>query len=51
MLQSFDLVGEMADNEINKLADKNGWHEGSAEKNALHALVGGIMSELTNSGF
>ena len=51
LLQSFDLVGELADNEIHKLADKNGWQEGSAEKNALHALVGGIMSELTNSGF
>jgi hypothetical protein len=33
------------------LAIKKGWQEGSAEKNALHALVGGIMSELTNSGF
>ena len=51
MLQSFDLFGELAYNEIHKLADKNGWQEGSAEKNALHALVGGIMSELTNSGF
>ncbi len=51
MLQSFDLVGEMADNEIHKLADKNGWQEGSAEKNALYALVGGIMSELTGNGF
>ena len=30
------------------MAIKNGWQEGSAEKNAL---VGGIMSELTNSGF
>ncbi len=51
MLQSFDLFGELAYNEINKLADKNGWYEGCAAKNALHALVGGIMSELTNSGF
>ena len=33
------------------MAIKKGWQEGSAEKNALHALVGGIMSELTNSGF
>ena len=30
---------------------KHGWQEGSSEKNALHALVGGIMSELTNNGF
>ena len=51
MLQSFDLFGELAYNEINKLADKNGWHEGCAAKNALHALVGGIMSELTGNGF
>ena len=33
------------------MAIKNGWQEGSAEKNALHTLVGGIMGELTNSGF
>ena len=46
-----NLFGELAYNEIHKLADKNGWKEGSPEKNALHALVGGIMSELTNSGF
>ena len=46
-----NLFGELADNEIHKLADKNGWQEGSAEKNALHALVGGIMSKLTKSGF
>ena len=42
-----NLFGELAYNEIHKLADKNG----SAEKNALHALVGGIMSELTGNGF
>ena len=46
-----NLFGELAYNEIHKLADKNGWKEGSAEKNALHALVGGIMSELTGNGF
>ena len=33
------------------MAIKNGWQEGRAEKNALHTLVGGIMGELTNSGF
>ena len=32
-------------------ADKNAWEDGNPEKDALHALVGGIMSELTNSGF
>ena len=46
-----NLFGELAYNEIHKLAERNNWQEGSAEKNALHALVGGIMSELTNSGF
>ena len=46
-----NLFGELAYNEIHKLADKNGWKEGSPEKNALHALVGGIMSELTGNGF
>lgn len=50
-MQSFDLVGELAYNEIHKLAERNNWQEGCAEKNALHALVGGIMSELTGNGF
>ena len=45
------LFGEMAYKAVGDLAIKKGWQEGSAEKNALHALVGGIMSELTNSGF
>ena len=45
------LFGEIAYKVVGDLAIKNGWQEGSAEKNALHALVGGIMSELTNSGF
>ena len=45
------LFGEIAYKVIGDLAIKKGWQEGSAEKNALHALVGGIMSELTNSGF
>ena len=37
--------------EIHKISEKNGWQEGSIEKNALHALVGGIMSELSNEKF
>jgi len=45
------LFGEIAYKAVGDLAIKHGWQEGSAEKNALHALVGGIMSELTNSGF
>ena len=46
-----NLFGELAYNEIHKLADKHGWQDGDPEKNALHALVGGIMSELTGNGF
>ena len=45
------LFGEMAYGEIHKISEKNGWQEGSIEKNALHALVGGIMSELSNEKF
>ena len=45
------LFGEIAYKVVGDLAIKNDWKEGSAEKNALHALVGGIMSELTDSGF
>ena len=45
------MFGELAYNEIHKLAERNNWQEGCAEKNALHALVGGIMSELTGNGF
>ena len=46
-----NLFGELAYNEIHKLAAKNGWKDGNPEKDALHALVGGIMSELTGNGF
>ena len=46
-----DLFGELAYNFVGDLAIKNGWAEGSPEKVALHAFVGGIMSELTGSGF
>ena len=33
------------------MAEKNGWKDGSDEKNALHAFVGGIMAELGGSDF
>ena len=46
-----NLFGELAYNEIHKLAKKNGWEDGDPEKDALHALVGSIMSELTGNGF
>jgi hypothetical protein len=45
------LFGELAFEEVHKLSKKNGWDEGSPQKIALHALVGGIMSELAGSGF
>ena len=44
-----DLKGGMISSTAG--ADKNGWQDGDPEKNALHALVGGIMSELTGNGF
>ena len=45
------LFGQMAFEEIHKISEKNGWNDGDPQKVALHALVGGIMSELTGSGF
>ncbi|MDO4921027.1 MAG: hypothetical protein Q4E64_04265 [Phascolarctobacterium sp.] len=45
------LFGELAYKAVGDLAIKNGWAEGSSEKNALHALIGGIMGELGGSGF
>lgn len=33
------------------LLNKNGWKDGDTENDALHALVGGIMSELTSGEF
>jgi filamentous hemagglutinin family protein len=45
------LFGEIAFKEIHKISEKNGWKDGSPEKVALHAVVGGIMSQLTGSGF
>ena len=49
-----NLFGELAYNEIHKLAKKNGWEDGDPEKDALHALhalSGGIMSELIGNDF
>jgi filamentous hemagglutinin len=45
------LFGELAYEEVGKLAIKNHWAEGSPEKVALHALVGGIMAELGGGSF
>lgn len=33
------------------LLNKKGWKDGDTEKDALHALVGGIMSKLTSGEF
>ena len=40
------VFGEEAFKEIHKISAKKGWKEGSPEKIALHALVGGIMADL-----
>lgn len=45
------LFGELAYKAVGDLAEKNGWKDDSAEKNALHAFVGGIMAELGGSDF
>lgn len=45
------LFGELAYKAVGDLAEKNGWKDGSPEKNALHAFVGGIMAELGGSDF
>lgn len=42
------LFGEIAFNQVHKLAQKNGWQDGSKEKIALHAFVGGVMAALGN---
>lgn len=45
------LFGELAYNEIHRISERAGWADGSPEKVTLHTFVGGIMSELTGSGF
>jgi len=45
------LFGELAYNEFHRISERAGGDDGSPEKVALHAFVGGIMSELTGSGF
>ena len=46
-----DEFGKLAYEAVGDLAQAKGWKEGSKEKNALHALVGGIMSKLGGNGF
>ena len=45
------LFGEIAYKAVGDLAITNGWKEGSAEKNALHVLVGGIAGAFVGAGF
>ena len=46
-----DEFGKLAYKAVGDLAQSKGWGEGSKEKNALHAVVGGIMSKLGGSDF
>ena len=46
-----DEFGKLAYEAVGDLAQDKGWKEGSKEKNALHAVVGGIMSKLGGNGF
>lgn len=45
------MFGEIAYKQIHIISEKNNWKDGDPEKNALHALIGGIMSELGGSNF
>lgn len=40
------VFGEVAYEEVHKIAKANGWDEGSLQKIALHAFVGAIMADL-----
>ena len=44
-----NLFGELAYNEIHKLAKKNGWEDGDPEKDALHALIRGYSGSFSGS--
>jgi Possible hemagglutinin (DUF637). len=46
-----NLFGQIAYEEVHKISKAKGWKEGSPQKIALHAFVGGIMTEITGSGF
>ncbi|WP_110953624.1 two-partner secretion domain-containing protein [Anaerosinus massiliensis] len=46
-----DLFGKLAFEEVHKISEAHGWDEGSPQKIALHAFVGGIMTEITGNGF
>lgn len=46
-----DEFGKLAYKAVGDFAQAKGWEEGSKEKNALHAVVGGVMSNLGGSDF
>lgn len=46
-----NLFGQIAFEEVHKISKAQGWDEESPQKKALHAFVGGIMSQITGSGF
>ncbi|EGO65234.1 hemagglutinin repeat-containing protein, partial [Acetonema longum] len=45
------MFGEEAFNQVHIISKNNGWKEGSLEKIALHAAVGGIMSQMGGGSF
>ena len=52
--EAYKAVGDLAENQLQKATteeEKAKWKEGGEYKVLLHALVGGIMSELGGNGF
>ncbi|MBE7375073.1 DUF637 domain-containing protein, partial [Pseudomonas lopnurensis] len=49
--QMYHLMQAVAFNATGDLAQANTWQEGSPEKIALHAVVGGLLSEATGGDF
>jgi len=45
------LFGELAFEQVHKISKDNKWAEGSPQKIALHAFVGGIMAQLGGGNF
>ena len=45
------LLSKDLNEAIHKVADQNHWADGSKEKVALHALVSGMLSEMSGAGF
>ena len=45
------LLSKDLNEAIHKVADQNHWADGSKEKVALHAIVSGMLSEMSGAGF